>query len=134
MADAKGPKSNREAHLSKDGKWRSFSKVPGLLQYVCTGTYFARAKVGSNNIRASLETDVFTKAKLKLAMFDGSPATNWLLRHHLVEHATPFQSMDADATVSTAQRLEKAMKDGKLDITSASTSSLVSLTWWNERR
>ncbi|NJD06957.1 MAG: quinoprotein dehydrogenase-associated putative ABC transporter substrate-binding protein [Methylococcaceae bacterium] len=56
------------------------------------------------------------KAKLKMAMFDGSPATTWLLNHHLVEYSTPFQSMDADATISTAQRLEKDMLAGKLDM------------------
>lgn len=56
------------------------------------------------------------KARLKMAMFDGSPATTWLLNHHLVEYSTPFQSMDADATISTAQRLEKDMLAGKLDM------------------
>lgn len=56
------------------------------------------------------------KAKLKMAMFDGSPATTWLLNHHLVEYSIPFQSMDADASVSTAQRLEKDMLAGKIDM------------------
>jgi quinoprotein dehydrogenase-associated probable ABC transporter substrate-binding protein len=56
------------------------------------------------------------KSKLKMAMFDGSPATTWLLNHHLVEYSIPFQSMDADATISTAQRLEKDMLTGKLDM------------------
>jgi hypothetical protein len=31
--------------LSKDGKWRSFSRVPHLLQYVSSGTDFARIKI-----------------------------------------------------------------------------------------
>jgi integrase len=66
MAGAKSPKANRDAHLSKDGQWRSFPKVPGLLQYVSTGTYFARTKVKGKLFRQSLETDVFTTAKLKL--------------------------------------------------------------------
>src|ERR1017187_2970223 len=66
MAGAKSPNANRAAHLSKDGKWRSFLKVPGLLQYTVTGTYFARAKVKGKLLRQSLETDVFTTAKTKL--------------------------------------------------------------------
>jgi integrase len=65
-AGAKSPKTNRDAHLSKDGKWRSFPKVPGLLQYASTGTYFARTKVKGKLFRQSLETDVFTTAKLRL--------------------------------------------------------------------
>jgi quinoprotein dehydrogenase-associated probable ABC transporter substrate-binding protein len=56
------------------------------------------------------------KAKLKLAMFDGSPATTWLLNHHLIEHAIPYQTMTGDASTNTAQTLEKDMKDGKLDM------------------
>jgi len=54
---------------SKDGKWRSFAKVPNLLQYVSTGTYFARVKVNGKIFRESLETTVFTTAKLKMGDF-----------------------------------------------------------------
>ena len=60
------PKTKRDANLSKDGKWRSFPKVPNLLQYVIAGTYYARCKVKDKPVRASLETDVFTTAKLLL--------------------------------------------------------------------
>jgi hypothetical protein len=38
---------------SKDGKWRSFSRSPHLLQYVSSGTYFARIKVKGKIIRES---------------------------------------------------------------------------------
>ena len=48
-------------------EWRSFPKVPNLLQYVRTGTYFARTKVQGKTFRASLETKVLTTAKLRLA-------------------------------------------------------------------
>ncbi|MDD5033652.1 MAG: quinoprotein dehydrogenase-associated putative ABC transporter substrate-binding protein [Methylococcaceae bacterium] len=56
------------------------------------------------------------KAKLKLAMFDGSPATTWLLKHNMLEYAKTYQSMGGDASVNTAQMLEKEMKEGKLDM------------------
>ncbi len=56
------------------------------------------------------------KAKLKLAMFDNSPASSWLLKHGLVDHAIPYQTMTGDASVNTAQMLEKDMKEGKLDM------------------
>jgi len=61
------PKTNRSANMSADGKWRSFPKVPNLLQYVVAGTYYARCKVKGNPVRASLETGVFTTARLRLA-------------------------------------------------------------------
>jgi hypothetical protein len=52
--------------LSKDGKWRSFSRVPHLLQYVSSGVYFARIKIRGKTIRQSLETSVWSDAQLKL--------------------------------------------------------------------
>ena len=56
------------------------------------------------------------KANLKLAMFDASPATDWLLKHNLVDHAIPYQTMTGDASVNTAEMLEQDMKEGKLDM------------------
>jgi hypothetical protein len=56
-------------HLSKDGKWRSFPRVPHLLQYLNSGTYFARIKIKGKLIRESLETKVWSVAQLKLVDF-----------------------------------------------------------------
>src|SRR5439155_22006142 len=44
-------KAKRDLHLSKDGKWRSFPKVPNLLQYVISGTYYARRKTDGKSVR-----------------------------------------------------------------------------------
>ena len=59
----------REENLSNDGKWRSFPKVPHLLQYVSNGNYYGRIKIGGKLIRESLQTSVWTTAKLRLADF-----------------------------------------------------------------
>jgi quinoprotein dehydrogenase-associated probable ABC transporter substrate-binding protein len=56
------------------------------------------------------------RSKLKLAMFDGSPATDWLLKHDFVQFAIPYQTMTGDASVNTAMILDKDMKEGKLDM------------------
>ena len=58
-ADTKAT-GKREAHLSKDGQWRSFPKVPCLLQYVSNGNYYARVRVNGKLIRESLNTKVWT--------------------------------------------------------------------------
>ena len=55
--------------MSKDGKWRSFPKMPHLLQYVSNGNYYGRIKVSGKIIRESLDTDVWTTAKLRLTDF-----------------------------------------------------------------
>jgi hypothetical protein len=44
-ADAKSSKDIRDPNLSKVGKRRSFLKVPNLLQYVSTGTFYGRVTV-----------------------------------------------------------------------------------------
>jgi integrase len=67
-------KTNRSERLSPDGLWRSFPKVPGLLQYVKSGTFYGRLKVSGKLIRRSLHKDgepeiPFTTAKLRLRDF-----------------------------------------------------------------
>jgi integrase len=54
---------------SKDGQWRSFPRVPNLLQYVSNGNYYARTKIDGKVIRRSLDTAVFTTARLRLLDF-----------------------------------------------------------------
>ena len=61
-------------HLSPDGVWRSFPKVPNLICYVKSGTYYGRCKVKGKIIRRSLHKEgegeiSFTIAKLRLADF-----------------------------------------------------------------
>ena len=67
--DTQPNQRKRDEQLSPDGKWRSFPKVPNLLQYVSNGNYYGRIKVSGKTIRESLATDVWTKAKLKLHDF-----------------------------------------------------------------
>src|SRR5438105_8140345 len=71
-ADGTKPgKTSRKEHLSPDGKWKSFPKVPHLLQYVGTGNYFARVKVNGKLIRQKLrpETTVYSDALVRLPDF-----------------------------------------------------------------
>ena len=55
--------------ISPDCKWRSFSKVPNLLQYVSTGTFYGRVKRDGKLYRETLKTQVFSVTKLKLGDF-----------------------------------------------------------------
>ena len=61
------PKTKEQPqHVSPDGLWRSFPKVPCLMQYVPSGVFFARVRHKGKLFRQSMETDVFTTAKLRL--------------------------------------------------------------------
>src|SRR5579871_1911362 len=59
-------KATPNTTVSKDGRWRTFHKHAGLMQFIPSGVYFARAKVNGKIFRRSLETDVFTTAKVRL--------------------------------------------------------------------
>ena len=67
--DTKSRRDKRADRLSPDGKWRSFPKVPNLLQYASTGQYYARVKVNGKLIRRSLAVKTFEEAKLALLDF-----------------------------------------------------------------
>ncbi len=67
--DTKPAKQKRTERLSPDGKWRSFPKVPNLLQYVSTALYFARCKVNGKLIRRGIKAKTFEEAKLALHDF-----------------------------------------------------------------
>src|SRR5262245_17359756 len=69
-ADSPNPRrGERESNISPDGKWKSFPRVPHLLQYVPSGVFFGRVKLGRKILRQSLKTDTFTTAKLLLGDF-----------------------------------------------------------------
>ena len=67
--DKKIAKDLRGPNLSIDGKWRSFPKVPNLLQYVITGSFYGRVKVDGKIYRESLESTVYRVVKQKLPDF-----------------------------------------------------------------
>jgi integrase len=62
-------RDGKDAKLSPDGKWKSFAKVPNLLQYVPNGMYYGRTKINGKIVRQKLETTVHSTAKLRLADF-----------------------------------------------------------------
>jgi hypothetical protein len=52
--------------LSINGKWRSFPKVPHLLQYIISGNYFGKVKIHGKTIRQSFQTPVWIIAQITL--------------------------------------------------------------------
>ena len=82
-ADSSNPRrAEREANLSPDGKWKSFPRVPNLLQYVPSGKFFGRVKINGTLVRQTLKTDVFTTAKLRLGDYVKDQRFNiWPVSH-----------------------------------------------------
>jgi integrase len=88
----------REDHLSKDKKWRSFPKVPHLLQYVISGNYFGKVKINRKAVRQSLKTTVWTTAQLRLNDF-------------LKEHRENRNQVDAPKFSEAVELFKKDLAD-----------------------
>jgi quinoprotein dehydrogenase-associated probable ABC transporter substrate-binding protein len=54
-------------------------------------------------------------SRLKIGVFDLSPASAWLARHNLVDQGVPYQQMNPDPDHAPGDAVEKDLASGKLD-------------------
>jgi quinoprotein dehydrogenase-associated probable ABC transporter substrate-binding protein len=57
-----------------------------------------------------------SQEKLKIAMFDRGPGTDWLQQTNLLEQGVPYQSMSGDEKNNTAMTIAQDLRDKKIDI------------------
>jgi mxaJ protein len=53
--------------------------------------------------------------KLRIGVFDRSPASDWLARHQLVEQGVPYHILNADPAQYPGEIIERDLAGGKLD-------------------
>jgi quinoprotein dehydrogenase-associated probable ABC transporter substrate-binding protein len=53
--------------------------------------------------------------RLRVGVFDRSPASDWLARHGLVDQAVPYRMLNADPAYYPGEIIEKDLAAGKLD-------------------
>lgn len=70
---------------------------------------------GVKTIEDFLKLDRATLEKLRIGIYDRSPASLWLSKHKLVEQGVPYQIMNADPAQYPGEIIEKDLADGKLD-------------------
>jgi hypothetical protein len=115
--DSRKLPTKTESSMSNDGKWRTFKKFAGLMQYVPSGIYFARVKVKNmpsdfparlmgnspHYERASLScslttvnktvlTDILRSSKLSKTLVDLNDQLKRLDKKHSALHAAIAQS------------------------------------------
>ena len=56
------------------------------------------------------------RAKLRLGVFAGSPVTDWLLEHDLVERMVPYQAQSGDPAEYPGEMVEKDLAKGAIDV------------------
>ena len=63
-----------------------------------------------------LKLDPALLAKLRIGLYDRSPASEWLNKHHLVDQGVPYPIMNADPDQYPGQIIEKDLASGRLDV------------------
>ncbi|HSW06988.1 substrate-binding domain-containing protein [Aquabacterium sp.] len=79
---------------------------------------FPRGK-GLDQVTSSAEflrLDPAKLSKLRIGIYDRSPASEWLSRHGLVERGVPYKMMNADPQQYPGEIIEKDLASGKLDV------------------
>jgi mxaJ protein len=73
---------------------------------------------GLDQVRSAadfLALDRAKLAKLRIGVYDRSPASEWLHKHGLVESGVPYHIMNADPDQYPGEIIEKDLAGGKLD-------------------
>jgi len=55
-------------------------------------------------------------SKLRIGVYDRSPASDWLSRHQLTDQGVPYQIMNADPDQYPGEIIEKDLAAGKIDV------------------
>ena len=63
-----------------------------------------------------LQLDPKQLKKLKIGLYDRSPASQWLSRRGLLEQAVPYRIMNADPNQYPGEIIEKDLAAGKIDV------------------
>ncbi len=70
---------------------------------------------GVKTIDDFLKVDRAVLGKLRIGIYDRSPASEWLNRHQLVDQGVPYQIMNADPAQYPGEIIEKDLAAGKID-------------------
>ena len=87
--------------------------------YRSTYVLIIRKGAGLDAVKAPTDLDQLqesSKSKLRFAMYDRQPGTDWILKHGFVNQGIPYQSMTGDVTQNSAQVLSKDFQDKKIDL------------------
>lgn len=63
-----------------------------------------------------LSLDPARMGKLRIGVYDRSPASEWLTKHNLIERGVPYKIMNADPQQYPGEIIEKDLAAGKIDV------------------
>jgi len=74
---------------------------------------------GLDQVRAAddlLKLDPARLKRLRIGVYDRSPASEWLARHNLVDNGVPYAMLNADPAQYPGEILEKDLAGGQIDV------------------
>jgi quinoprotein dehydrogenase-associated probable ABC transporter substrate-binding protein len=74
-----------------------------------------RALDAVHSVEDFLALDAAQRARLRIGIYDRSPASEWLNKHQLVDQGVPYKIMNADPDQYPGQIIENDLAAGKLD-------------------
>lgn len=63
-----------------------------------------------------LKLDRATLSKLRIGVYDRSPASEWLAKHGLVENGVPYAMLNADPAQYPGEIIERDLSEGRIDV------------------
>lgn len=79
---------------------------------------FARGK-GLDDVKSAddlLRLDRARLTKLRIGVYDRSPASEWLGKHGLIENGVPYQMLNADPAQYPGEIIERDLAAGRIDV------------------
>jgi quinoprotein dehydrogenase-associated probable ABC transporter substrate-binding protein len=74
-----------------------------------------RAMDGVKTIEDLLALNPTARSKLRIGLYDRTPASDWLVKHGMVEQGVPYQTMNAEPEFYPGEILERDLVAGKID-------------------
>jgi quinoprotein dehydrogenase-associated probable ABC transporter substrate-binding protein len=74
-----------------------------------------RALDGVKTIDDLLALNPAARSKLRIGLYDRTPASDWLVKHGMVEQGVPYQTMNAEPEFYPGEILERDLVAGKID-------------------
>jgi len=71
---------------------------------------------GVNSGEDFLKLDPAKLKSLRIGLYDRSPASDWLVKHQLVDQGVPYKIMSADPAQYPGDIIERDLANGKLDV------------------
>lgn len=69
-----------------------------------------------NSAKQLTQLEPSRQEKIKIAMFDRGPGTEWLQKNGLLDQGIPYQSMTGDSQHNTAMKIDQDLRSGLIDM------------------